>query len=126
MDENGRPRAQARRATGRGTAASSAVAKAELQGSPMVEGTKYNAGYVVKLETSRRNVDGESPASTRMMQTAEKVEVNLNQKKTEACGSLEMWRNSRRRKKAPAAWSADSSTGHMKILTVGKDKAPAA
>ena len=33
------------------------------------------------LDTSRRNVDGESPASTRMMQTAEKGEVKLSQKK---------------------------------------------
>ena len=44
-------------------------------------------------------VDRESLAATRMMQTSEKVEVNLSQKKSEACGSLDMERNSRRRKR---------------------------
>ena len=50
-----------------------------------------NAGHAVDLETSYRNVDGESLASTRQMQTAENVEDSLSQKKTEkseACGSL--------------------------------------
>ena len=74
-------RAKARRATGRGTGASSAVTKAELPGSPRADCTKDNAGHLVMLDTSRRNVDGESPASTRMMQTAEKGEVKLSQKK---------------------------------------------
>ena len=52
------------------------------------------------LDRSRRNVDGESLASTRMMQTADKVEVNLSEKKTEmleARAWLEMGRNSRQR-----------------------------
>ena len=69
--EKGTPRAKARRATGRGTAAKfSGVAKADLQG---VEGWRVedNAGHVVKMDTCRRNVDGEALASTRMMQTAE-------------------------------------------------------
>ena len=58
----------------------------------------------MNMYTSRRNVDAESPASTRTVQFAETVEVSLSQKKTEkseVCGSLEMWRNSRRRKNAP-------------------------
>ena len=89
------------------TAASSAVTKAELQGSPRME------GYQGQCWTC-----GRSLASKRMMQTSEKVEVNRSQKRTEKSeesGSLEMCRNSRRRKKAPAARGADLSTGHMRI-----------
>ena len=66
-------------------------------------------GHAVKLDATRRNADGESPAPTWNM------EVNLGQKKTEkseACGSLGMVRNTRerRKKKALVAWGADPST----------------
>ena len=85
-------------------------------------GAKDSAGHVEKLDTTRRNVDGESPALTRMVQTAEKVKVNLSQKKTEKlepCGSLETWRNSRGRK-APAARGADPNAGHMRINAMNR------
>ena len=52
------------------------------------------------------------------MATAEEVEENLIQKKmakSEGCGSLGIWWNSRKRKKAPAAQGVDPSTGHVKI-----------
>ena len=104
---------------------SSAVTKAELQGSPRVEGTQVN------MYTSRRNVDAESPASTRTVQFAETVEVSLSQKKTEKSevwGSLEMWRNSRRRKKAPPGcrskyWAREDQRDELSgILQVVRDE----
>ena len=54
------------------------------------------------------------------MTTVEEVE------KSEECGSLGIWWNSRKRKQAPAARGGDPSTGQMQIfLTVRKEKASA-
>ena len=80
--------------------------------------SKGSPGSAVESDTSRQSVDGESLALRRMMTTAEEVEDNLSQgrtEKSEECGSLGMWWNSRKRKKAPAARGADPSTGYVKI-----------
>ena len=101
MEEKRKPRAKTRRATERKMAASSAVTKT---GSPQAESTKDIVRHVVKLDTRRRNVDGESLASTRKKQTAQEVEVNMNKSKTEeseVCGSLDMLRNARSKKARP-------------------------
>ena len=71
-----------------------------------------SAGRVVE------SVDAASLALRRKILTADKVEDNLSQKrmeKSEGCRSLAVWRNSRKRKKAPAARGADPSTGDVKI-----------
>ena len=86
-------------------------------GSKSWEYTKDSAERAVESDTSRQSVDGKSLASRRKMTTAEEVEDNLSQRmeKSEECGSLGMWWDSRKRKKAPTAWGADPSTGHMNI-----------
>ena len=73
--------------------------------------TENSVGHAVQLDTSRESVDGELLASRGKM-TAEAVEDNPSQKgmeKSEESGSL----------------GTDPSTGHRKILTVRKEKAPA-
>ena len=55
------------------------------------------------------------------MPTAEKVEENLSQWRMETssdCGSLGMWRNLRKSKKALAARGAEPSTGQKKINAI--------
>ena len=79
--------------------------------------TKDGVGRAVEWDTSRPSVDGVSLVSRRKMPTAEDVEDNMSQRrmeKSEECGSLGMWWNSRR-KKALAACVADPSTRHMNI-----------
>ena len=59
-----------------------------------------SAGRAARSDTRQQHVDGESPTSMRKMQTAEKAEDNVNQKKiekSEECGSSGMCRRSRRR-----------------------------
>ena len=71
----------------------------------------------MNMYTSRRKVEGESPASTRTVQFAEKVEVSLSQKKmekSEACGSLENVEELEEEEEGTAL-GADPSTGHVKI-----------
>ena len=72
-------------------------------------------------EGHRQSVGGESLASRRKMPTADEVEDTLNQRrmeKSEQCGSVSMWSNGRKRKKALAAWGAGPSAGHMKIYAM--------
>ena len=74
-------------------------------------------GRAARSDTSRQSVDGESFASMRKMETAEKAEDNLNLKKiekSEECGSSGTWRSSRWTK-APAIPGADPSAGQVKI-----------
>ena len=102
----------------------------DIQENWKVGDNKESAGRAARSDTRHQKVDGESPASMRKMQTAEKAEHNLNQKKmekSEECRSSETWRISRTKtrpasithsvkwKKAPAAWGAHPSTGQVKI-----------
>ena len=66
--------------------------------------TRDSVGCAVQSDTRHQNVDGKSLTSTKMP-TAEEEEDNVSQrriKKLGGSGSLGMWWNSRKRKKAPA------------------------
>ena len=78
----------------------------------------------VRFHIRRRNVDRESLAATRKMQTAETMEDNLSQKKTEkseACGSLDVCRPGCRSKFWALADERDelsSSSGWVVFVSV--------
>ena len=60
-----------------------------------------SAGHAARSDTRRQNVDEESPASMRKVQTAEVAEDNLAQKKmekSEECGSSGTRRRWRRKR----------------------------
>ena len=117
-EEKDTPRAKARRATGKRDGGKFGGYIGGASGESKGRGYQGHCWTRVENWTQVRDVNRESPAFTRMMHIAEEVEVNLSQKETEkseVCGSLETWRNSRRRKEAPAARCADPSSGHMKI-----------
>ena len=71
----------------------------EPSGESKVGDTKDSAGYAVELDTSQQSVNGKSLASREKTQSGETVEDNLSRKKTEKsaeCGSLGVWRKSKR------------------------------